>query len=78
MDDELLAVELVPSMQDRLESLVVHVEESPHSNLAFYSVMGYMDALLDIRVFPHEQLNAARDRIKAAVNKARNAQAEHI
>lgn len=78
MDDELLAVELVPSMQDRLESLVVHVEESPHSNLAFYSVMGYMDALLDIRVFPHEQLNAARNRIKAAVNKARNAQAEHI
>lgn len=78
MDDELLAVELVPSMQDRLESLVVHVEESPHSNLAFYSVMGYMDALLDIRVFPHEQLNAARNRIKAALNKARNAQSEHI
>ena len=78
MDDELLAVELVPSMQDRLESLVVHVEESPHSNLAFYSVMGYMDALLDIRVFPHEQLNAARNRVKAAVNKARNAQSEHI
>ena len=78
MDDELLAVELVPNMQDRLESLVVHVEESPHSNMAFYSVMGYMDALFDIRVFPHEQLNAARNRIKAAVNKARNAQAEHI
>lgn len=78
MDDELLAVELVPSMQDRLESLVVHVEESPHSNMAFYSVMGYMDALFDIRVFPHEQLNAARNRIKAALNKARNAQAEHI
>lgn len=78
MDDELLAVELVPSMQDRLESLVVHVEESPRSNMAFYSVMGYIDALLDIRVFPHEQLNAARNRIKAAVNKARNAQSEHI
>ena len=78
MDDELLAVELVPSMQDRLESLVVHVEESPHSNMAFYSVMGYMDALFDIRVFPHEQLNAARNRVKAAVNKARNAQSEHI
>lgn len=69
MDDELLAVELVPSMRERLERLIAEIEENPHSNISFYSVLAYMDALIDIKVFPIQEINAARSRVSAAIKK---------
>lgn len=70
MDDELLAVELVPNMRERLERLIAEIEENPHSNMAFYGAMSYMDALCDIRVFPISEINEARDRIRAAIKSS--------
>lgn len=68
-DKELLAVELVPRMRDQLELLIAGVEKNPGSDFNFYSAISYMDALIDMRVFPIKEINAARDRIKAATTK---------
>lgn len=66
-DENILAVDLVPSLQQRLEQLVINFEENPHSNLSFYGVMGYMDALIDMKVFPVHEINVARIRLSAAL-----------
>lgn len=66
-DEKLLAVELVPVMRQQLERTVINVEESPHSDMAFYGAMAYMEALIDMRVFPIEEVTAARERIRMAV-----------
>lgn len=68
-DENILAIDLVPGLQQRLQQLVINVEENPHSNISFYSVLAYMDALIDIKVFPIQEINAARSRVSAAIKK---------
>lgn len=66
-NENILAVDMVPSLQQRLEQLVINFEKNPHSNLSFYGAMGYMDALIDMKVFPVHEINVARIRLSAAL-----------
>ena len=69
VNENILAIDLVPGLQQRLQQLVINVEENPHSNISFYSALAYMDALIDIKVFPIQEINAARSRVSAAIKK---------